>query len=323
MLAPGVYAFEEIDEALLLIPLAARRALDAAGRKLSLEEWLAMPVEARRRVVAAGCGEGVDPGVEGLLDAVAPGTPRIAPQLEPDAEAVPIGIALALGPSRPLDDGRWRTLHPLERYVLAKYAARPEKLALAYGEIVSVSFTHLAPASRPKGAAATELPASRRQGAAATGPSGEAHMVDVGAKEETARRAVASSRVATTREVLSAIASGRVPKGDVFAAARVAAILAAKRTPELVPLCHPVRTTAASIDFEIDLDRAELQVVATVEAVDRTGVEMEAMVAASVASLTIYDMIKSADRWATISAVRLEEKSGGKSGAVARPPERR
>src|SRR5262249_21173332 len=163
-----------------------------------------------------GSGEAVDASVEALLDAVAPATPRIAPTLEPDAEAIPIGVALALGPARPLDDGRWRALRPLDRYALAKYAARPEELAVADGEIVGAVFTHVA-------------------------PSGEAHMVDVGAKAETTRRAVASARVATTREVLMAIAAGRVPKGDVLAAARVAAILAAKRTPELVPLCHPVR----------------------------------------------------------------------------------
>ena len=147
-------------------------------------------------------------------------------------------------------------------------------------------------------------------------------MVDVGSKPETARGAVATARVRTTREVVEAIASGAASKGDVLAAARIAGILACKRTAELVPLCHPVRTTHAAIDFELDSSGGEVKVRAQVEAIDRTGVEMEAMVAASVASLTVYDMIKSADRWATIDGVRLETKQGGKSGPVARPPER-
>ncbi|MDP9000296.1 MAG: cyclic pyranopterin monophosphate synthase MoaC [Myxococcota bacterium] len=153
-------------------------------------------------------------------------------------------------------------------------------------------------------------------------PSGDARMVDVGDKSETRRRAVATACLRTTPGVVEAIAKGAVAKGDVLAAARIAGILAAKRTSELVPLCHPVRTTRAAIDFEPDAECGELRVRATVEAIDRTGVEMEAMVAASVASLTVYDMIKSADRWATIEAVRLVSKTGGKSGDVTRPPER-
>ncbi len=147
-------------------------------------------------------------------------------------------------------------------------------------------------------------------------------MVHVGDKSETSRRAVASARVRTTRQTVEAIAAEEPrPKGDVLAVARTAGILAVKRTPELVPLCHPVRTTAAAVELELDAAAGEVRVRATVDAVDRTGVEMEAMVAASIASLTVYDMIKSADRWATIDGVRLEEKSGGKSGEVTRPAE--
>jgi cyclic pyranopterin phosphate synthase len=153
-------------------------------------------------------------------------------------------------------------------------------------------------------------------------PAGEAHMVNVGEKAETARRAVASARVRTTRQTVEAIAAGSLAKGDVLAVARVAGILASKRTSELMPLCHPVRTTHAAVDLELDALAGEVRVRATVEAIDRTGVEMEAMVAASVASLTVYDMIKSVDRWATIDGVRLEAKSGGKSGDVTRPADR-
>jgi cyclic pyranopterin phosphate synthase len=150
-------------------------------------------------------------------------------------------------------------------------------------------------------------------------PEGRAHMVDISAKNVSARRAIASARIRTTPAVVGAVGLGSLPKGDVVTVARVAGLLAAKRTPELIPLCHPVQTTGATIDFDLDGVKGEVRVRASVEAVDRTGVEMEAMVAASVAALTIYDMIKSADRWASIESVRLEEKSGGKSGDLRRP----
>ena len=147
-------------------------------------------------------------------------------------------------------------------------------------------------------------------------------MVDVSQKRESLRRAVAHGCVRTTPAVVETVAGRSVAKGDVIAAARVAGILAAKRTPELLPLCHPVRTTRADVDFELHAGSGEVRVRATVEAVDRTGVEMEAMMAVSIACLTVYDMIKSADRWATIDALRLESKSGGKSGDLRRPAER-
>jgi len=294
---PGVYAFEEVDESLPYLPLAARRVLDATGRKLSLEAWLALRLEDRRRVVEAGAKDAIDEGVLRVIEAAGLVLARVTSHKDPDGALVPPEVARGLGSARPLDQARWRSLRPLDRYALAKVAAKPDKLARAYDEIVGAVFTHL-------------------------GTRGEAHMVDVGGKPETARSAVATARVRTTREVVDAIASGGATKGDVLAAARIAGILASKRTAELVPLCHPVRTTRAAIDFELDPSRGEVRVRAQVEAIDRTGVEMEAMVAASVASLTIYDMIKSADRWATIDGVRLETKQGGKSGPVARPPER-
>jgi cyclic pyranopterin phosphate synthase len=294
---PGVYAFEEIDESLPYMPLAARRVLDRTGRKLSLEAWLALPVGDRRRVIEAGAGDVVDEGVLRVIEAAGLVLARVMSLSDPDAASVPPDVARALGSARPLDAERWRSLRPLDRYALAKVAAKPEKVARAYDEIARVVLTHL-------------------------GPRGEARMVDVGGKPETARAAVASASVHTTPAVIESIATGGHAKGDVLAAARIAGILASKRTAELLPLCHPVRTTRASIDFELDAARGRLHVRARVEAIDRTGVEMEAMVAASVASLTVYDMIKSADRWATIEGVRLESKHGGKSGPVTRPPER-
>jgi len=295
MPTPGLYVFEAIDEALPFVPLAARRVLDALGRKLSLEGWLSLSLDERARLVVAGTGERVDVGVAPVVDRAVPAAAAIEPRAEPDASTVPAELATALDGTRPLEAARWRALRPLDRYVFMKYAARPEQLARAYDEILApVRLSHLTGA-------------------------GDAHMVDVGAKAATARRAVATACVRTTRAVIDAMAAGGVAKGDVVAVARVAGLLAAKRVPELIPLCHPVQTTRAAIDFEPDPPRGELRVRATVEAFDRTGVEMEAMVAASVAALTVYDMIKSADRWATIDAVRLQAKSGGKSGAVERP----
>ena len=294
----GIYAFEAIDETLPYMPLAARRVLDGLGLKLSLTAWLSLPIQDRWRIVRAGASERVDPTIVSALASAAPPASSISPEPEPDPAAPPLALAKALGPSRPIDPQRWRGLSPLARYALFKYAAKPEKLGLAYDEIApGVVLTHLTPA-------------------------GEARMVDVGDKRETARLAVASARVRTTPEVIEAIASGRVAKGDVLAAARIAGILGAKRTSELVPLCHPVRTTRATVELDPDAQKGEVTVRASVEAVDRTGVEMEALVAASIASLTIYDMIKSADRWATIDGLRLDEKRGGKSGDVKRSAER-
>ncbi len=141
---------------------------------------------------------------------------------------------------------------------------------------------------------------------------GRARMVDVGEKPVTLRRAAASARLSTTEEVIKLISSGGLPKGDALAAARLAGIMAAKRTSELIPLCHPLNLDTVSVDFTLEpsavLIRSEVRCHA------KTGAEMEALVAASIAALTIYDMVKSADRYMTVEKVRLEEKEGGKSG---------
>jgi cyclic pyranopterin phosphate synthase len=137
-------------------------------------------------------------------------------------------------------------------------------------------------------------------------------MVDVGGKPATARRAVASGRITMTAEALAAIRAGNAPKGDVLSAARIAGIMAAKRTGELIPLCHPLGLEAVNIDFAYEPDA--IRAVATASLTGRTGVEMEAMVAVSVALLTIYDMAKAIDKGMVIGAVRLIAKTGGKSG---------
>ena len=142
---------------------------------------------------------------------------------------------------------------------------------------------------------------------------GQAHMVDVGEKPETARRACASGRIRMQPETLQTILRGSAAKGDVLGIARIAAIQGAKRTADVIPLCHPIALTRVGVAFEpVEPDTIQCQVVT--ETVGRTGVEMEALTAVSVALLTIYDMCKAIDRGMVISDIRLLEKSGGKSG---------
>ena len=141
-------------------------------------------------------------------------------------------------------------------------------------------------------------------------------MVDVSSKEPSHRRAVARGRVRMASEVTEALRRGQIRKGDVLAVARVAGIQAAKRTSELVPLCHGLAISSVSVDFEVLDDSVGIE--ATVETIDRTGVEMEALTACSVAALTIYDMCKSMDRSMTITDIALWEKSGGRSGSYRR-----
>jgi len=146
------------------------------------------------------------------------------------------------------------------------------------------------------------------------GPHGEAHMVDVSHKRITARRAVAEGRIVMQPATLDLVLKGDVKKGDVLGTARVAGILAAKRTHELIPLCHPLPIAAIEVKIAPDRTLPGLTVLATVKTTGRTGVEMEALTAACVACLTVYDMVKSVERGMRIEAVRLIEKRGGKSG---------
>jgi cyclic pyranopterin phosphate synthase len=148
-------------------------------------------------------------------------------------------------------------------------------------------------------------------------PLGRARMVDVTPKEPTHRRALARCRVSMLAETTAKVASNAVNKGDVLGAARIAGIQAAKRTADLIPLCHPLLVGSVYVNFTIGEDHIDVE--AQVETVDRTGVEMEAMTACAVAALTIYDMCKSADRSMTISELALWEKTGGRSGTWRRP----
>jgi cyclic pyranopterin phosphate synthase len=142
--------------------------------------------------------------------------------------------------------------------------------------------------------------------------SGAAHMVDVSAKAETVREAVAEGRITMSAEALAAIREGALKKGDVLATARIAGIMAAKKTAELIPLCHPLMLSKVSVDFAFEGDG--ILVTTLVRLTGQTGVEMEAITAASVALITIYDMAKALDKGMVISGIRLLSKSGGKSG---------
>ena len=146
---------------------------------------------------------------------------------------------------------------------------------------------------------------------------GAARMVDVSEKSVTTREAVATGRVRVGAEVVNLLRSEGVPKGDVLGVARVAGIMAAKRTPDLIPLCHPIALSSVTVDLVVTFDAVEI--TATVRTSDRTGVEMEALTAVSVAALTIIDMVKAVDKGAAIERVELLSKSGGRSGTWQRP----
>ena len=147
--------------------------------------------------------------------------------------------------------------------------------------------------------------------------SGRVQMVDVGEKPDTRRVAVAKGEVQMQPETLQLVVAGGVPKGDVLTTAQIAGIMAAKHTPDLIPLCHPLQLTKVDVEFEIDEANARIEITATARCQGKTGVEMEALTAVSVAALTIYDMAKAVEKTMRIGNIRLVQKSGGKSGDFA------
>ncbi len=307
----SIFPFEEPNEDLGWIPLAARRALDHAGLKLSLAAWRGLGMSQRRALISAGTAPAVAiEAVERLVAAAAPPANRTTPRPDPDAGSVPQALMAALGERASELSSRWQTLEPLERYVLDKLVprgegGRPGRLYAAHDYFLRAK------------------PAAPHAEGKATQPShlderGEARMVDVSAKPATKRVAVAGARLSLAPATLEALAEGRIEKGDALATARIAGIQAAKRTPELIPLCHGVALTSVEVALELVREPPSVVVTATARAFDRTGVEMEALVAASVASLTLYDMLKSIDREMTVGEVALLEKSGGRSGHYRR-----
>lgn len=297
-IAVRIFDFENGDAELSLLPMAARRALDWAGCKLSLSGWQGLSLNQRLELATLGSAPSVDvDAVKQCLRAAEPAAVVIEPVADPPAERPPQNVVDAYGRERPIPPGTWAALEPLGRYALAKVAfkARPERLAAAYAEIIGASAlsSHLA-------------------------PNGGVRMVGVGNKATTERHAEAEARVSLSAEAFAALRAGTVAKGDVLGVARVAGILAAKRTPELIPLCHGIALTRVSVDFELSTTETSVLVRASADAVDRTGVEMEAMTAVSIAALTIYDMLKGIDRAIEIGPIRLNRKSGGRTGDFQR-----
>jgi molybdenum cofactor biosynthesis protein MoaC len=294
-LAVKLYSFDVDGETLEQLPLAARRALDHAGRKLSLAGWASLEDGERRSLVRIGSASPVD------LDAVARVLRRARPAAtatealaDPPRDAPPSRLVEAYAEHGRLSPAIWTSLSDVDRYALEKVTRRPnsERIAHAYAEIIGHTqvSTHL-----------------RAQGGV--------QMVNVGAKAITERRAEAESRVSMNRDAFALLANNAVPKGDVLATARVAAIMAAKRTSELIPLCHALPITHIAVELRLDAASQSVCISTTVETRGQTGVEMEALVAATHAALTVYDMLKGVDRAMTIGPTRLLAKSGGASGS--------
>ncbi len=306
----------EVSDGLDLLPLSARRALDRAGVKLSLEGWKSLSLADRQALAEAGLEADVPVERVRALCAPAGAAARpIEPVPEPNLPTPPADLQAALGPDHPIDEAAWGRLPRLARHALLHLtrSGQTARLQALRDELLG----------GPRGGQA-EAPPTRGEPAEAPRLShlderGEARMVDVGPKPPTHRRARASARVEIRPEVLALLGEGGLPKGDAFGVARIAGIQAAKRTPDLIPLCHGLALTRVEVRFAIDREKGEVRVEAEAEAIDRTGVEMEAMVAASVAGLALYDMVKGLDRSARVSSVQLEEKSGGKSGNWVRP----
>jgi cyclic pyranopterin phosphate synthase len=295
---PTLFAFEQTED-LALLPLAAQRALDLAGQKLPLLGWQSLPREDRLSLIEAGASEQVPVvQVRALVSKANPPPTAVEARTDPPVDEVLPALPGLLGPRRLLSLERWASLRSLERYVF-RHLARPEwqeHLLAFFDECCGVPApTHL-------------------------DEKGEARMVSVADKPMTIRRAVASARVVLEPTVLARISERGGPKGDAFGVARIAGIQGAKRTHELIPLCHALHLTRVDVRFEFPEEPGVVRILATVEAMDRTGVEMEALTGASVAALTLYDMVKGMQRDVEIGPIVLEEKEGGRTGHWRRSP---
>ncbi len=279
-----VFSFEDIGDDLPLLPLAARRALDVAGRRLSLSAWQRLSLPERQCLVREGSNDTVD--VSAVTAAIATAEPAASP-ISADDES-----RLSNRPAPlPLSDERWAELSKLQRFAILHLVKRDnaQRLREALAEIAPARPTHI-------------------------DEHGDARMVDVGEKSITHRRAVARAVVRMKPQTAQLVTAATAPKGDVLATARIAAIMGAKRTSDLIPLCHPIALSRVDVSFDVDAPEGRITVMATADAHDRTGVEMEAMTAASVAALTIYDMLKGIEKGIVIGEIVLVEKRGGRSG---------
>ena len=245
-----LYRFD-VEDPFELLPLAARRALDHAGRKLSLEGFKSLPRSAREELSALGSAEVIDvDAVRRIVSAGAPPPAVIDAVLDPSPSAPPPELLEAFGAERPVPAASWSALSSLDRYALAKVAfgQNPERRDKAYAEIIGQSAfsSHVA-------------------------PGGGVRMVAVGGKEPSRRRAEAESRIGMNAEAFERVASQSAPKGDVLGTARIAGIMAAKRTAELVPLCHPLSLTRVDVQLSLDAAARAVNVAVAVECFDRTG----------------------------------------------------
>jgi cyclic pyranopterin phosphate synthase len=289
-----IFEFEDVDDCLTLVPLCARRALDAAGLKLPLAAWQALTLHTRQAIAQAGSRSSTAVEVvESSLSALDTRPAPVAGEPDPPADRVPDFVTAALGNAYPLSSSIWAALEPLERWVLAKFARRDDKTRLtqAYQAIIGHS------------ANSAHLDAG-----------GSIRMINVAKKAPTQRIAVAESRIRMNTDAFTRLQLGNSPKGDVLSTARLAGIMAAKRTWEIIPLCHSVSLSGIDVKCTLLPEASSVTITTKVTATDRTGVEMEALVAASTAALTIYDMLKSIDRGMVIESTRLLSKAGGKSG---------
>lgn len=214
------------------------------------------------------------------------------------------------------------TAGTMQGAVIVMLPGSPDAVRLGLEKIVIPELGHLAKLTRSSRATASgsTTPSSTHTSSTLThlDAQGHARMVDVGDKAVTTREAVAQAVVTMSAEAFALLSSGATKKGDVLATARIAGIQASKKTSELIPLCHPIALSSVSVELELDATRHAVRVIATTRTTDRTGVEMEALVAANVAALTVYDMLKAVDRAITIGEVALLKKSGGKSGDYLR-----
>jgi cyclic pyranopterin phosphate synthase len=311
-----VFPFEmdEIGPDLDLVPLAARRALDHAGVHLPLEGWRSLPLDLRQRILQAGAIEDVDVTLVATIAAQAvPSARLVEPKFDPTPERLPDGLSA----EGSVDQALWKSLGGLGRFALAHAATRAEKrgdpgiLATA---IDALSSRSTMPSPDLRRLASEPVP----QLSTHIGPTGDVRMVDVADKPTTRRLAVATARVRMRAETIERLLRGDTPKGEVLATARIAGIMAAKRTPDIIPMCHGIALSHVEIKIDIDKPSSTVLITATTEAMDRTGVEMEAMVAASISALTMYDMLKGIDREMVVEQVLLVEKSGGRSGHFRR-----
>jgi cyclic pyranopterin monophosphate synthase len=294
----GVFGFEEVTEDLEWLPLAARRALDASGAALSLATWQTLDLETRWRFVAFGNEETVpvervQSELGRLGDWSVCETWHEPPQPSPE-------LLLLVPRFRDALAREWARLGGLERYALAKMAASGRRSAEERARRVD------------------EACAALLMGLTHLDARGAARMVDIHDKAPTTRTATASARLIMQPTTVALLRDGQPKKGDVFAAARIAGIQAAKRTAELIPLCHTIALRGVEVELELHPELPGVRIVARVKTVDRTGVEMEALVACSIAGLTLYDMLKSVDRTMVLEGVQLDEKRGGRSGDFVR-----